>query len=117
VKSNLPWSFRSLEWNRLVRLIPKQRCIQGGRSTARAVETDQAVRSWRADDGEDVAAQSRHHGLAEAEHHGPGDGGVDGIAAAAEHVERGLGRERMRRAAHGLPGEGDGSAGPLIVVH
>ena len=66
---------------------------------------------------EAIAADAGHMRLDDAQHGDRGDGGVDRIAAGAQHVERGQGRERMRDAAMAMTGDGGGAAGLEKVAH
>ena len=56
----------------------------------------------RADDHEPAAADAGRERLGDAEHARRGDGGVDGVAALAQHVDRGVGGEDVDRGGRAL---------------
>src|SRR6266850_1133869 len=65
----------------------------------------QAVELARArfpDDRKEVAADAAGHGLDHAEHRVGGDGGVDRVTAAAEHVDPGLHGQWLARGHHSV---------------
>ena len=87
------------------------------RGAAGSVEGGDFVGSGVADEGEAVAADPRHVRLADAEHGGGRDGGVGGVAAAAQNVDRDQRRQRMRGGAHATRRDDRGSAGQVEVAH
>ncbi len=75
------------------------------RRAARAVEAVELVFLRDVHDGEQVAADAVGDGFHQAEGGVGGDGGVDGVAAALEHVEARLAGRRDARADHPVPPE------------
>ena len=68
--------------------ILRQLCERRDAAAAAGVEAVELLRLGVPDDGEQVAAEAAAGGLGDAEDGVGGDGGVDGVAAGFEHVER-----------------------------
>ena len=65
------------------------------RRAARAVQPVDAPRAWIVDQREEIAAQRAGVRAHDAEHERRAHRGVDGVAARAQDVERGIGRQRV----------------------
>ena len=92
-------------------------CIErsGGRRPARAVDGDDLAAAGRRVEAEAIAAEARRLRLDDREHRAGRNRGVDGVAAGAQHIDRGQRGDRhggRRHSIHGI----DGAASALVEV-
>ena len=95
----------------------KQIRARGRGGKARSVIGRHALAAGRRIEREGVAADADVMGLGDAKHGGSPDGGVHGIAARAQDLDRRQGRQRIRRRDHGIAGIDGGSPRELEVAH
>ena len=87
----------------------------GGRRPARAVDGDDLAAAGRSVEAEAIAAEPRRLRLDDREHGAGRHSGVDGVAAGAQHLDRGQRGDRhggRRHPVHGI----DGAASALMEV-